>query len=103
MQLVAAESIPVGGEEKDAVVRAFTKTLTPNIRVMEVTRVQNLSMWQSFAVKRTSILSREIDDDHAVGDMRGRSPRAAAPRGSGRARAAPRLRNPGQCFSNWTN
>ena len=34
----------------------------PAIKVVDVERVQNLSMWQSYAVKRTSILSREIDD-----------------------------------------
>ena len=57
-----AEAVRVHGEERDAVVRAFMKTLSPVIQVVDVERVQNLSMWQSYAVKRTSILSREIDD-----------------------------------------
>ena len=41
---------------------AFLATLGSHIEVVEVERVQNVSMWQSFAVKRQTILQREADD-----------------------------------------
>lgn len=47
------------GPEKKAAVAAFMKTLSGNIQVVEVKRVQNVAMWQSFAVKRQTILKRE--------------------------------------------
>ena len=46
------------GSEKQGVVSAFMKT-NPHIRVQSVERVQNLTMWQSYAVKRQSIITRE--------------------------------------------
>merc|ERR1712196_535165 len=47
---------------KQQVVSAFMKTLGhTNVRVESVERIQNMSMWQSFAVKRQSVLTREKD------------------------------------------
>lgn len=47
------------GSEKQGVVNAFMRTLSPSIKVQSVERVQNLTMWQSYAVKRQSIITRE--------------------------------------------
>ena len=48
------------GPEKKMVVDWFQKTLIRRkITVVSVERVQNLSMWQSFAVKRQAVLQRE--------------------------------------------
>jgi len=47
------------GPEKEKVVSAFRATLPPSVRVLEVQRVQNVSMWQSYAVKRSTVLARE--------------------------------------------
>jgi len=57
--------LPEGGE-KQGVVAAFMKTLKPNFQVIDVQRVQNMSMWQSYAVKRQTIVMRE---KKAVGDV----------------------------------
>ena len=54
--------LPVEGEERDAVVRTFMKTQSRPIQVVEVERVQNLALWEPYAVKRKGILSREIKD-----------------------------------------
>ena len=35
------------------------RTLTPNVKVESIVRVQNISMWQSYAVKRQTIAMRE--------------------------------------------
>jgi hypothetical protein len=52
------------GAEKQAVVDDFTKTLkhVPSLRVVEVQRIQNMSMWQSYAVKRETVIKREKDE-----------------------------------------
>ena len=49
------------GAEKQKIVHAFMKTLGPHIKVQEVLRIQNTSMWQSYAVKRQTVLQREKD------------------------------------------
>ena len=57
---LTAELIPLPeGPEKQAVVGAFSSTLPPGVRVVGVERVQNVSMWQSYAVKRQTVLQRE--------------------------------------------
>jgi poly [ADP-ribose] polymerase 10/14/15 len=45
--------------EKQRVVDWFGKTLMGKCPVVKVERIQNLSLWQSFAVKRQTIVSRE--------------------------------------------
>ena len=50
------------GAEKTKVVNAFMSTLGPHIKVQGVQRIQNMSMWQSYAVKRQTVLQREKDD-----------------------------------------
>ena len=50
------------GPEKQRVIAAFMKTLHPGIKVQEVLRIENMSMWQSYAVKRQTVLQREKDD-----------------------------------------
>jgi len=53
------------GEEKNACARAFLESLAPYqtelgvVEVVEVQRIQNMSMWQSYAVKRQTIVERE--------------------------------------------
>jgi len=47
------------GAERSEAVRCFRATLPPSVRVHSVARVQNLPMWQSYAVKRQTILMRE--------------------------------------------
>jgi poly [ADP-ribose] polymerase 10/14/15 len=45
--------------EKQSVATSFLRTLSSNVQVVKVERIQNLSLWQSFAVKRQTMLSRE--------------------------------------------
>lgn len=47
------------GPEKQTAVSWFMQTLSPSVQVVKVERIQNLSLWQSFAVKRQTVLSRE--------------------------------------------
>lgn len=53
------------GQEKAQVVTAFMKTLPPGVRVVDVQRIQNVSMWQSYAVKRQTVRAREKDASKA--------------------------------------
>lgn len=52
--IVQQHMIMEGDPERDAVVRAFTSTLAgpKTVKVVKVERIQNLSMWQSYVVKR---------------------------------------------------
>jgi hypothetical protein len=60
------------GAEKDRVVAAFQKSLkiaNISIQVVNVERIQNYPMWQSFAVKKISVINREKGyDSHANPD-----------------------------------
>lgn len=47
------------GPEKQKAVDSFKATLAPSVQVVQVERVQNLALWQSYAVKRQAVLSRE--------------------------------------------
>ena len=47
--------------EAQAVKAAFMKTLTPNVKIRSIERIQNTSMWQSYAVKRQTIIMRDKD------------------------------------------
>ena len=47
------------GPERDQVCQAFMKTLNSSIKVVDVQRIQNGSLWDSYAVKRGNIISRE--------------------------------------------
>jgi len=54
----------LGDPERTAVENAFLSTLRPpnfnkGVRVIKVERIQNLSMWQSYVVKRQTICHRE--------------------------------------------
>jgi poly [ADP-ribose] polymerase 10/14/15 len=58
---------PVDGEEFETVSKFFKQALRPvngeefeALVVQKVERVQNLSLWQSFALKRLSVLQRKI-------------------------------------------
>jgi len=57
-------TLPEGGEKSQAV-SAFRATLQhiPSLQVLSVERVQNVSMWQSYAVKRQTIVMREQGDE----------------------------------------
>ena len=51
-------------DERNKVIQAFMSTLVPpkfqkKVKVVEVCRIQNLAMWQSYVVKRQSICYRE--------------------------------------------
>ena len=65
---MVAELVPLpDGEEKQAVVEAFMTTLDPGrVQVVGVERIQNEAMWQTFAVKRQTILQREKDQASAA-------------------------------------
>mmetsp|Transcript_99421 Transcript_99421/g.157293 ORF Transcript_99421/g.157293 Transcript_99421/m.157293 type:complete len:419 (-) Transcript_99421:105-1361(-) len=55
-----AEMIEVkDASEKQQVIDWFGKTLMGKCSVVKVERIQNLSLWQSFAVKRQTVKSRE--------------------------------------------
>jgi len=47
------------GAERQKVVDAFMTTLSPKVKVVKVERIQNMSLWQSFAVKRQTVLQRD--------------------------------------------
>ena len=51
------------GAERDGKLTAFTRTLPGSVNVVELERVQNVSMWRSYAVKRQSVLLREGTTD----------------------------------------
>jgi len=56
------EMVTLGsGAERQQVVDKFMATLGANITVDSVQRIQNMSMWQSYAVKRQTVLQREKD------------------------------------------
>ena len=57
LQAVLVE-LPVGPERAE-VIRLFRQTVAPSVRVTSVGCVQNLSMWQSFAVKRQTVSMRD--------------------------------------------
>jgi len=57
-QLVRLDPAKDAAEWKCAV-DAFMATLSPSIKVVSVERIQNMPMWQSYAVKRQTILTRE--------------------------------------------
>lgn len=56
------------GTEKTQAIDAFTATLGgySNLKVVEVQRIQNEAMWQSYAVKRQTILQREKNQASAA-------------------------------------
>jgi len=58
--------LPEGGE-KQKVVACFLATMTPATKVVKVERIQNLSLWQSYAVKRQIMDLR--DADKTVADL----------------------------------
>lgn len=65
--MVAEVHTLADGPEKREVVDAFMATLGgyASLRPIEVQRIQNETMWQSFAVKRQTILQREKDQASA--------------------------------------
>lgn len=62
-----AEHFEVSGEEKQKVVNFFLGSLDASkVQVVKVERIQNMSLWQSFAVKRQTVLQREKDSKRAA-------------------------------------
>ena len=57
--LVAERIALSAGSERDRVTAAFMKTLGSHVQVIDVERIQNLSLWRSYATKRWDIISRE--------------------------------------------
>jgi poly [ADP-ribose] polymerase 10/14/15 len=52
----------VAGAERQKVVDAFMQTLNASqVNVVKVERIENMTLWQSFAVKRQTVLQREKD------------------------------------------
>jgi poly [ADP-ribose] polymerase 10/14/15 len=47
------------GPELNLVCQAFMKTLNSSIKVVDVQRIQNLSLWRQYATKRWEVVSRE--------------------------------------------
>ena len=53
------------GQEKRDVAANFMQTLNhTNVRIVSIERIQNVSMWQSYAVKRQTVVSREQKQDN---------------------------------------
>ena len=47
------------GPERDRVCQAFMKTLNSSIKVVDVQRIENRSLWRQYATKRWDVVSRE--------------------------------------------
>ena len=65
--VVQQHDLPADDPERKAVENAFLSTLRPpyynkHVKVLKVVRVQNLSMWQSYVVKRQTICYRETGE-----------------------------------------
>jgi len=61
---------PLGKDDKEreSVIKAFQSTLKPpkfnkKVKIINVERIQNLAMWQSYVVKRQTICYRETGSD----------------------------------------
>jgi hypothetical protein len=53
------------GQEKRDVAANFMQTLHhTSVRIVSIERIQNVSMWQSYAVKRQTVVSREKKQDN---------------------------------------
>jgi len=46
-------------DEERSVLEPFLKTMPPGVEILGVDRIQNVSMWQSYAVRRRTLLERE--------------------------------------------
>jgi len=71
--LVAERHTLPDGAEKNEAVRAFMKSLPPSIKVVSVERIQNMAMWQSYAVKRQGMMTRDKSTSKDVGKIDKRS------------------------------
>ena len=58
---VVQKSAPLdkNGQEYQKVVDAFMLTLPPTMRIVSVQRIQNMGMWQSYIVKRKTVIDRD--------------------------------------------
>ena len=57
---LVAERIDLpNGREKDEAVKFFMRSLNPGTNVVGVQRIQNMAMWQSYAVKRQGMSTRD--------------------------------------------
>ena len=61
--------LPESSQEYTEAVRRFRATLPPSVVVLSVARVQNLPLWQSFAVKRHATLMRKRNGRHAAAHL----------------------------------
>ena len=68
--LVAERITLPNGEEKDAAVKAFKESLQGSgVKIVSVERVQNMAMYQSYAVKRQGMIMRDKSKgDRSIGD-----------------------------------
>jgi hypothetical protein len=62
--VVELHKLSPGDDEREEVVTAFMSTLTPQkfdkkVKIVEVSRIQNLGMWQSYVVKLQTMCYRE--------------------------------------------
>merc|ERR1712072_936889 len=60
---LTAQMFDVVGAERQEVVDAFMQTIDSGkgLQILKVERNENMSLWQSFAVKRQTVLQREKD------------------------------------------
>jgi len=56
---LVAQLYPVNGTELGKVSKFFLHTLT-NVKIHEVSRIQSVSLWQSYAAKRQTVVQREM-------------------------------------------
>mmetsp|Transcript_21478 Transcript_21478/g.52918 ORF Transcript_21478/g.52918 Transcript_21478/m.52918 type:complete len:924 (-) Transcript_21478:2660-5431(-) len=60
--VVQVQELKKDDSEYQKVERAFKSSLFRKVTISSIKRVENLAMWQSFVVKRQTILSRELGD-----------------------------------------
>ena len=54
-----SDPLDTKSQEYRKVVDAFMLTLSPTIRIVSVQRIQNMGMWQSYIVKRKTVIDRD--------------------------------------------
>ncbi|CAJ1958166.1 unnamed protein product [Cylindrotheca closterium] len=64
--VVQVQELKKEDSEYQKIERAFKSSLGRSAKISSIQRIENLAMWQSFVVKRQTILSRELGDDPAA-------------------------------------
>jgi hypothetical protein len=54
----ATFDIPIQGQEGQKLIQQFKRTMSSRGQVQRITRIQNIALWQSYAVKRITVMQR---------------------------------------------